>query len=373
MTDATVANVALVLRVCILGGALLALPRIGRKGLLFGAYVGEDQAETVSARNLRRVWDRGCLAAMGLGLAVGFGISLAGWPVTGNLTGTVVLLLAALGLYASVYSKARQLAPPGPPAGRRLAVASLDTTGANGTSLARFALAVCVVTSLGTVAYAAAGYARMPSRVPSLLGTIGSPGLFDKSLAAVLFTPLLNLTISSWFAVLGLLMAGAKRSIRSGWGGRSKEAQDAFRATNANVFSVASLLICGLLSLLSVQMVRVGRSEVDSVGVGVAWAAGALLLFLIVSIIRIMRMHGQGGALREDGSAAAPLTGSLTDNRHWVLGLFYVDKDDPSMMVEKRFGIGYTLNWGNRNALLLLTMLLSMTLGLVVIAVTALR
>jgi uncharacterized membrane protein len=40
------------------------------------------------------------------------------------------------------------------------------------------------------------------------------------------------------------------------------------------------------------------------------------------------------------------LTGTLADNDRWIWGLFYFDRDDSSMMVEKRFGLGYTLNYG---------------------------
>lgn len=35
-----------------------------------------------------------------------------------------------------------------------------------------------------------------------------------------------------------------------------------------------------------------------------------------------------------------------SDNR-WS-GIFYSDPDDPALFVPKRFGIGYTLNFGNR-------------------------
>ena len=45
MTEAMVANLFTVLRVLLIGGILMVLPLITRKGLLFGAYVGEETAE----------------------------------------------------------------------------------------------------------------------------------------------------------------------------------------------------------------------------------------------------------------------------------------------------------------------------------------
>jgi uncharacterized membrane protein len=35
------------------------------------------------------------------------------------------------------------------------------------------------------------------------------------------------------------------------------------------------------------------------------------------------------------------------DDRFWKLGMFYVNRDDPALLVAKRFGIGRTLNFGN--------------------------
>ncbi len=112
MSEAVVVNLFLTVRVLVVGGALLVLPRITRKGLLFGAYVGESLVERDAARRLRGRWNRGCVILMALSLLVGLAISWAGRPVAGNLTGTAVLLLGGLGLYLHFYFRARRLVPP---------------------------------------------------------------------------------------------------------------------------------------------------------------------------------------------------------------------------------------------------------------------
>ncbi len=90
--EAFIPNLALTLRVLLVGGFLLILPHITRKGLLFGAYIGEASTGSDAARRLLRSWRRGCVILMVLSLAVGLGISVAGWPVAGNLSGTAFLL-----------------------------------------------------------------------------------------------------------------------------------------------------------------------------------------------------------------------------------------------------------------------------------------
>lgn len=160
--------------------------------------------------------------------------------------------------------------------------------------------------------------------------------------------------LSPAFALMALLVARAKRSVRAGTGGRSVEAQDVFRRTTSMLFAGTALFTCLLLTLLSMQSLRVALGERESLGVGFLWACVAMIVFALAGLIRILRVSGQGGALLEDGSAEAPLTGGLADNRHWFLGVIYVDRGDPSLLVESRFGIGYTLNLGNRTAVLFL-------------------
>jgi uncharacterized membrane protein len=51
-------------------------------------------------------------------------------------------------------------------------------------------------------------------------------------------------------------------------------------------------------------------------------------------LIRIGRTTGGGG----DG----------TPDQCWKLGIFYFNPADAAIFVEKRFGIGYTINFANR-------------------------
>jgi uncharacterized membrane protein len=71
-------------------------------------------------------------------------------------------------------------------------------------------------------------------------------------------------------------------------------------------------------------------------------------------------------------ASAPPL--SATDrmnDRDWKLGIFYVNREDPSLFVERRFGVGYTLNLGNPVSWLVLLGILAVPVALVVAAVLA--
>ncbi len=353
MNEAMIANLALVFRVLLVGGILLILPRITRRGLLFGAYISEALADHDAAREVLRRWYIGCVMLMVLSLLVGLGISLAGRPIAGNFTGTAILLLGGFGLYLRFHFRARKLVPPAAAQQAQRAAAQFLGGEPKGVRLAKLALGICLPAAVATFVYAIVSHDGSWS---------------DKSFITVMFVPSVNLVVSPFLALIALLTATAKRSIRGGSGGRSVEAQDAFRATMANVCSWPALLICGFMAVLSVQVVRIGLSEIRSLGVGVWVMAGIVFAFFLGNLIRIVKGYGQGGALMERGSVEAPLTNGLADNTHWVWGLFYVDRDDPSIMVESRFGIGYTLNYGNRKSILIVATFLVLSLGLVALA-----
>ncbi|MCK5361371.1 MAG: hypothetical protein KAR22_00295, partial [Gammaproteobacteria bacterium] len=343
-----IAVVFLTLRVLLIGGLLVILPRITRKGLLFGTYIGERSAGQPSARRILSDWYRGCVIAMVLSLLIGWGIALAGAPVVGNLTGTAVLLLGALVLYVRLHTRAQTLASPGAEEQAKRASASLVCSESKGAGLAKFALGICLVAAIAVYTSALLRYWNS-----------------DQAFVTSMLVPSVNLMFSPFLALLALLIAKAKRSIRGGSGSGSIEVQNAFRAANSRLCSGFALLNCAFLTYVSVEIMRVGLTEASLLTFGVL--AAVVVLFPLISLIRIMKVYGQGGALVEHGSPEAPLTNGLADNVHWVWGLFFVDRDDPSIMVEKRFGLGYTFNYGNRTSILIITTELVLMLSLLTV------
>ncbi|MCF0147624.1 MAG: hypothetical protein HUJ77_04415 [Clostridium sp.] len=46
------------------------------------------------------------------------------------------------------------------------------------------------------------------------------------------------------------------------------------------------------------------------------------------------------------------------DDSKWILGMFYYNKKDPAFIIEKRVGLGYTINFANKFSLILLLLLI---------------
>jgi uncharacterized membrane protein len=95
-----------------------------------------------------------------------------------------------------------------------------------------------------------------------------------------------------------------------------------------------------------------------------------LMLVLVMALIR----GGQGGSQASASSATVPTSvwmspvGDHTPDSCWKWGMFYVNGDDPALFVEKRCGIGYTLNFGHKVSWLILAVPLALAALTVIVS-----
>lgn len=83
------------------------------------------------------------------------------------------------------------------------------------------------------------------------------------------------------------------------------------------------------------------------------------LSFVIIISAVILSIHtGQGGSHLEMSTSKDRNTIDRDDDRYWKLGLFFFNKNDPTLFLEKRFGIGLSINWARPLAWLSLTVII---------------
>ncbi|WP_449138255.1 DUF5808 domain-containing protein, partial [Slackia sp.] len=69
------------------------------------------------------------------------------------------------------------------------------------------------------------------------------------------------------------------------------------------------------------------------------------------------------------GAGASWATSLLRDNdRYWKLGVFYFNREDPSLFLPGRFGIGWTMNWARPAAWAVLAGLVIVVIAMVAFA-----
>jgi uncharacterized membrane protein len=89
--------------------------------------------------------------------------------------------------------------------------------------------------------------------------------------------------------------------------------------------------------------------------------AVAGLLTLIITALWTGRDRAEAGV--RPGAGAAGVT-APDDDRWWKIGLIYVHHDDPAIVVPARFGVGWTLNFGNPSAWLVIAGIVAGPAGL---------
>ena len=67
-------------------------------------------------------------------------------------------------------------------------------------------------------------------------------------------------------------------------------------------------------------------------------------LVFVGAVIAVSVVYGQSGSrlvkrLKGNGDIIAD------NDEHWKAGIFYWNKDDASLFLPKRFGVGWTMNW----------------------------
>jgi uncharacterized membrane protein len=132
---------------------------------------------------------------------------------------------------------------------------------------------------------------------------------------------------------------------------RTRELQ--FRRTVAAIFLGAEYYMV----IQSSWLILVPRRH-DLIGLGLLPLAFVFVLLIILVLARL----GQGGsrlaAAEKSSTASGVPVGDRTPDRYWKLGVFYFNPDDSAILVEKRFGLGYSLNFARPTTWAIMALLL---------------
>lgn len=83
------------------------------------------------------------------------------------------------------------------------------------------------------------------------------------------------------------------------------------------------------------------------------FSAVAPIICLTILILTAALLTQPGIALQYEPQPSGEPTGDYTPDHCWKAGIFYFNREDPALLVERRFGLGYTLNFAHRTAWLI--------------------
>jgi len=204
-------------------------------------------------------------------------------------------------------------------------------------------------------------YNVLPEKIPihwDMSGNVN--GWANKSYKTLLLMPITQMIMIIIMFLSYKSIGWAKRQISATNPEQSLERDRIFRrATSAFIIGTSIIinLMFTFINLVVIQMLTVSTKIMLIV------TLLPIILILVIAIIISIKI-GQGGSRikLKKSSKENPTIINKNDDVYWKLGLFYVNKNDSSIFVEKRFGIGYTLNFGRIESYLIIGGILALIL-----------
>jgi uncharacterized membrane protein len=216
---------------------------------------------------------------------------------------------------------------------------------------------------LGAMAvYLRMHWSEIPARFVVHWGIDGRPnGWATRSAGGVFFPLILGAAICLLFIVINVAISGA-RSVRGDL--TDIESEDKFRGVLLLTLAGMEYFMAILFSAIALMPLR-QRPDAAPPVAAIVVPIFALIGFSTVLLFRAARkrnLAAEAAAARR--APGTPPMGDQTLDQYWrVGGLIYMNPDDPALLVEKRFGIGYTFNFGNPRAWITLGATLAFIIG----------
>jgi uncharacterized membrane protein len=197
---------------------------------------------------------------------------------------------------------------------------------------------------LGAAAYVGLHWADIPARFPTHWNLAGKPdGWTTKSVAGVFRGLSIGLVACSMTLFTSYAVLHWTRLPRV----TGQVGQQSRRVRHFNLVAMlaSEYLIALLLAWTSV--VSMFSNEAGQLRLPLVFRLAPFVLIIVGTLaIRVMRRI----AVSEE-----PPIGDITPDSCWLFGRLYVNRTDPALFVEKRMGLGYTLNLGNPVSWLVVT------------------
>lgn len=201
-----------------------------------------------------------------------------------------------------------------------------------------------VLITMGLLVYTWMQYDLLPEQIPTHWGINGQPDAFTtKSPFSAISMLLILLIIQGMMAVSNYNIERAAYKLNPAQKMTSRDAQIGFKKYSSWFLLFTVLAVTILLSFLHLSMIH--SNLFNSTVTLISPIVFIALIFIATALYSIK--VGQSGSRLSPSTFGDKVEGVTTidEDQYWKLGLFYFNKEDPSLFVEKRFGVGWSINF----------------------------
>ncbi|MWV45590.1 hypothetical protein GRF59_18415 [Paenibacillus sp. HJL G12] len=323
--------------------SLIAMPFLSRETVSFGISVSEEMYHSPLLRQMRKqfAWISGILYTLLLAacLVVLMMTDEAGQPyvLSSYIIATVVCSMI---MNLAYYLKMKKVKASMPPAMLKTGKIAIDTRFRSkkmAISNKWFILHIGVM--LVSAGLALVYYDHFPASISMKFNWEGEvTRSVAKSIRTVLGPNLMQLVMIALFMFINRTILKSKQQINPDHPEQSAAQNAIFRLRWSMFNTVSGMIMVLMLSFIQLNM----RFELQG---SILMLVTLLMPALIVIMALILSLTtGQGGR-RIGGHGRGTGTTTVNDDRFWKLGFIYFNPDDPALFVEKRMGIGWTVNF----------------------------
>lgn len=184
-------------------------------------------------------------------------------------------------------------------------------------------------------------YDDIPNLIPMHTDFNGNVRYDTKSFKTLMYLPITQVFIL--FIMLGVhfIIGKSKQVINAENPDTSELRNILYRRKSSQLLLWLTILTELLMTVIQMSFIYPILEEYMNVLLGTFIA-----LILGSTIIYALRV-GQGGSRIKLSDDVDDGKIDFDHDKYWKLGQFYVNKNDPSIFVEKRFGVGWTCNWAH--------------------------
>ncbi len=330
--------------ILLIGLLYVFTPKLLNRYLLFGVTVNDDILRDESTEGIKKQYRILTLAVCFLSLTVYAGLYLI-LNKTSASTVFIVVLAAELVVDDLIYFHAHYRIKS---VKRRLnipvsGIKTIDTREVQEFSVINPLLYLVYFLLIGGVVFLSLQkYPDLPEKIATHFNADGIPnGFMHKSWKALLSLPAMMFLFSLLFMGINTALKRAKKVSGTAKGKLSFSQENRFRYLWSIALYLSGILILAILSAAQFTIIQIipDRTYIVPISLG-----GSLLMILM--ILGLTVYTGQSGSRLKQSKKETDIV-DRDDDAFWKGGIIYVNRKDPSVFVNKRFGIGFTVNFGH--------------------------
>lgn len=329
-----------------------AIPFLLKRTIAFGVSIPESHTDDRSLASYKKIYAavNGIIGIAGL-------IAYVIWIGNGTLSEEKIvlaglfiqfgILFVSMALYLYFHAKTIRLKQAKQWGAHLKQVRIVDLEArAKDEMLPSYLYIIPTLITVGLMIYTGMQYRLMPEQIPTHWGPDGQPDAFTaKTPFSVIALLLIALIMQAMMFMTNVFTKKSGIRIRAAKSQISQIQQLSFRKYTSWFLFLTTLLITFLFAFLQLTTIHAGLGNA-----ALMMVVPLIFLLIILLAVAIYAFKvGQSGSRIEVNVEEDTVTGmtDMDDDHFWKLGVFYVNKNDPSIFVEKRFGIGWTINFGN--------------------------